>query len=186
MYYIDSLFICYCLSAQSLPNYVYVHLGKLLATCTKTILQPIVRRDFLQMIDVLRAEHGTPSHGPAFKVLRWWGKLGAIVGVTEKDLRAESRKALKRELGALAAQGCSWFKCVRYGDDCGHPLTFRCHGCQKHAYCGILCQTRCVDTFLPDLTGQLMVVSGSHWEEGGHKEECQARSNHHESGLEVW
>jgi len=111
-----------------------------------------LRRDFLYITDYYRPLTARSQHGKARMALKWWQELAAVVNITEAGLRKELEADRKQVTGG--AVGCSWFKCVRFEQECDPSLLFQCSGCQRSIYCGRLCQTR-------------------DWEEGGHKGKCR-------------
>lgn len=126
-----------------IPDHGLQYLKDLLSSCPRAIIRPLFRRDFLLVTDCLRTTTAdSSSDHPRSILLQWWRTVAATHDITEEKLRAEMHVESRRAMGNLAATGCGWFKCVRYGDDCGEPFDAQCNGCQKYVYCGILCQTR--------------------------------------------
>ncbi|KAG8871594.1 hypothetical protein FRB97_008486, partial [Tulasnella sp. 331] len=90
-------------------------------------LRPPLRRDFLHMLDYLRAIKN--PRGEYF--LDFWLKLGTAAGVSEKDLREEQNQERKSSRRGLV--GCSWYKCAMYEQESVKD-TFFCAGCEKVMY----------------------------------------------------
>ncbi|KAG8994549.1 hypothetical protein FRB94_009796 [Tulasnella sp. JGI-2019a] len=129
------------------PPSAWPIIGTWLASCPDA-LRPPLRRDYLQVLDRLR--HAQTTLGVR-SMLKFWENLGNVVGLSEKQLRAEAAKGQKGEANSDVI-GCSWVKCPMYEQECAGE-TFRCAGCRRAMYCRLDCQKR-------------------DWEEGDHKMEC--------------
>jgi len=110
------------------------------------IVLPRLRLDYLNVLDhllLMRTSHAT-------RLVGCWEKLGAKLGISEEELRAERRLERKAATGGVI--GCGWYKCPMYELGTEKEM-FRCIRCKKVVYCRPLCQKK-------------------DWEEGTHKVDC--------------
>lgn len=122
---------------KGLPQAKWINLGNLLKS-NRALLEPLLRRDFLYVLDHLRC---LPSSSiKTDPLIQWWEELAGDIGITEDQLLAEKRKELKETMGDLV--GCSWLKCFMFERDSDSVVMYHCAGCHKAAYCGVLCQER--------------------------------------------
>ncbi|KAG8983856.1 hypothetical protein FRB93_006930 [Tulasnella sp. JGI-2019a] len=125
---------------------------KSLLSCCPDALETPLRRDFLYVLDHLKALAGdVKTNVSPVSLMRFWRDLGDVIGLKEEKLRAELKKEMKRRLGD--AVGCNWIECAAFNLELDPCMTFRCASCKKTVYCGVLCQKR-------------------DWEEGGHGSRC--------------
>lgn len=106
-----------------------------LASCPD-LLRPLLRRDFLQITDHLRA--AAPETAAIRAMQQFWKELGDAAGIVEAKLRTE----LEEKRRAATGVGCSWVKCVMYEQEERVGETFRCAGCRDAMYCRLDCQKR--------------------------------------------
>lgn len=104
-------------------------------------LEPPLRRDFLHVLDYLRSIPPDDQTEATGEIIQWWQALGASVGITEGELRAELVAGMEKTTTSEAS-GCSWARCVRFQQDGDRHVFFQCAQCQKAMYCGSLCQRR--------------------------------------------
>ncbi|KAG9002554.1 hypothetical protein FRB94_005808 [Tulasnella sp. JGI-2019a] len=147
----------YEITAYEITPGVWSKLRNLLIGSREALLPPL-RRDFLCLLDHLRTLIGdqTKTLENIESSIEWWEDLGKEVGVTECDLRSELCHDHEEVIGV--AIGCSWFKCMMYEQECDPTGMFRCAGCSRAMYCGIVCQSR-------------------DWDEGNHQSTCQKEPN---------
>lgn len=99
------------------------------------VLSPMLRRDFLRILDYFRAVDTLKGRAET----QFWIELGNATGVQEEELRKELVREREAEQGGLV--GCSWLKCFMYEQEAAND-TFMCCGCGKAMYCGASCQDR--------------------------------------------
>ncbi|KAG8880565.1 hypothetical protein FRB98_004996 [Tulasnella sp. 332] len=111
-------------------------------------LAPHLRRDYLHVLDYLRA---LPRNEVVTSSIATWESFTEIGGFTEVELREEAEAERKRAMGD--AKGCAWYKCAVFGLEFPGASYLRCAACLDTHYCGLLCQRR-------------------DWESGGHDVLC--------------
>ncbi|KAG8982383.1 hypothetical protein FRB93_008139 [Tulasnella sp. JGI-2019a] len=131
-----------------------------LLRCNLKALRPVLRRDFIGMLDYLRTV--TTPQGQEF--LRFWTELAIAAGVSEQELRDDLER--RRKVAANGLTGCSWYKCPLYAEECALE-TFVCTGCRMAMYCGLGCQER-------------------DWKEGMHVTKCNTSVIHIPSTTSVY
>ncbi|KAG8983855.1 hypothetical protein FRB94_009925 [Tulasnella sp. JGI-2019a] len=119
---------------------------------SRDALDTPLRRDFLYVLDHLQASAVDPETKQLVPLIKFWRDLGQIVGIKERELRAERRRGMHQNLDG--AVGCAWIKCVAFDRELDAGRMFWCARCHKAVYCGPLCQKR-------------------DWEEGNHKLRCK-------------
>lgn len=107
---------------------------------SSSALNAALQPEYMHVVEYLELLALGSQNDNAEELLRWWQDLGRAAHISESQLRQAGKAERRKAMGSVV--GCSWLKCPLYDLACDAVRFFRCVGCEKKWYCGVLCQTR--------------------------------------------